>query len=294
MISIIVCSVKAENLSALKFNIEETIGVPYQLISIDNSKTGYGICDVYNSGAKQAQYPVLCFVHEDVKFETPDWGKKVCTHLADKDTGLIGLAGGDTKGPLPTSWSVSVVSNEINIIQHYKNALKDPEHILKTGLPNAVKRKVVALDGVLLATRKDVFQKFQFDEKTFKGFHGYDIDYSLQVGTQYNLCVVFDIVVRHYSEGNPDKSWMESAFLVSKKWKTRLPVSVHALPASEKNFYYWRSMQIFLQRLFELNYPWYRILFYYTSFSISKYFKLQRFLSMGKYVILNSVSEKIK
>ena len=291
MISIIICSAKSEVLAVLKKNIEETVGIQHEIISIDNSQAKKGICSIYNQGALQARYTNLCFVHEDVRFETFNWGKIVCTHLEDNKTGLIGLAGGDTKGPLPTSWSVSILSNEINIVQHYKNG-KNPEHIVKSRQPGALKSQVVALDGVFLCTRKDVFDEFKFDENTFTGFHGYDIDYSLQVGTKYNLYVIFDIVVHHYSEGSADRSWVKSAFLISKKWQERLPVSVHDLSAYEMNYYYWRSMQISLQKMFELNFPVYKIFAYYLLFSWSKYFRIRRFLSMGKYILLRFTSHK--
>ncbi|MBC7913734.1 MAG: hypothetical protein H7Y07_06385 [Pyrinomonadaceae bacterium] len=291
MISIIICSINAQNLAKLKVNIKETIGVPFELIAIDNSKTSKGICRVYNQGAQQAKFPVLCFVHEDVLFATLNWGRNICEHLSDKQTGLLGLAGGDSKSRVPSSWSIPIKSNEINIYQHYKREKKEPMHIVETSPGNASKKRVVALDGVFLCTRKDVFEQFQFDEKTFTGFHGYDIDFSLQVNTKYNNYVIFDIVVHHFSDGTPDKKWIESAKLISNKWKKALPVSIYPLAEAEANLYHWKSLQVFLQKLFELKYPLPIIFQNYLVYSFNQYFTVRRFVSMGKYVFLSSLKK---
>ena len=60
----IICSARPERLQAVTRNIEATIGVEYELIAVDNSVEGRGICAVYNEGASRARYPFLCFVHE--------------------------------------------------------------------------------------------------------------------------------------------------------------------------------------------------------------------------------------
>ena len=289
MVSIIVCSINKYLLNKLTNNIEQTIGVPYQIIAIDNSVNKFGICKVYNQAVKQAIYEILCFVHEDVFFDTKNWGSKIIDHLKDCKIGLIGLAGGDAKSCVPSSWSIPIISNQINIFQHYKDKSKAAKHIVETNVPNSIKQQVVALDGVFLCTRKEVFKKFKFDEYAFKGFHGYDIDYSLQINTQYKVFVIFDLVLHHFSEGTPDNKWVNSAVQLAEKWKQHLPISIYNLTREEENLYHWRSLQVFLQKLFELNYPLHLIVNNYFKYSFTKYFTLRRFLSMGKYVTISSL-----
>ncbi len=292
MVSIIICSVNPDYLDALTKNIEQTIGLPYQIIAIDNAINRFGICKVYNIGAKKAIYNTLCFVHEDVAFATQNWGNIITQHLKDKKVGLIGLAGGDAKSIVPSSWSIPVVSNQINIFQHFKDKSKTAKHIVETNVPNTLKQQVVALDGVFLCTRKNVFDKFKFDEQTFKGFHGYDIDYSLQVNTQYQVFVIFNLVLHHFSEGSPDSKWVYSAIALSNKWKNQLPICIYNLTKEEENLYHWRSLQIFLQKLFELKYPLLIIIKSYFNYSFTKYFRFRRFFSMGKYVLISWVKAK--
>lgn len=43
--------------------------------------------------ARQARYPYLFFVHEDVKFHSQDWGTVVAEKLAEPSCGVIGFAG---------------------------------------------------------------------------------------------------------------------------------------------------------------------------------------------------------
>jgi Glycosyltransferase like family len=287
MISVIICSVNKFLLNRLEKNIAETIGVPFEIIAIDNSLHHHGICKVYNEGGAKARYPYLCFTHEDVSFETKNWGERVCKYLADSCTGLLGIAGGDCKGLVPSSWSMAAISNEINIIQHYKfNSAPVKQVVVTNPATEGNIKRVVTIDGVWLCTKKEIFEEFRFDEITFTGFHGYDIDYSLQVNTKYNSYVIFDIVLHHFSEGSPDKKWIESALRISKKWKKHLPVSIHNLSAADYTFHHWRSLQVFLQNLFCLNYSYASIIKFYLAYSFTRFFSLRRFLSMGKYVTL--------
>jgi Glycosyltransferase like family len=288
MISIIICSANKFLLSQVKLNIEETIGVPYEIIAIDNSADKDGICSVYNRGGSKAVFPLLCFVHEDILFETKNWGLLIEQHFTNKDVGLLGFAGGDTKSIVPSSWSSSFRSNEISIIQHYKsvNAFSKRTISAEKSKPD-VQKNVVALDGVFLCTRKEIFNRYQFDDVNFKGFHGYDIDYSLQILKNYSVVVVFNILVHHYSEGRPDKKWVNSAIVLSKKWKEFLPVSVYPLTDDEFNIQHWKTLQIFISHLFRLNFRFDQVIFYYLKYSFTRFFTLRRFLSMGKYVLLS-------
>ena len=50
---------------------------------------------MYNESGSKAIYPLLCFMHEDILIETKDWGELIGKHLERKETGMIGVAGGD-------------------------------------------------------------------------------------------------------------------------------------------------------------------------------------------------------
>ena len=70
MISVVICSINKILAEQVSKNIHDTIGVPFELIVIDNNLLKKGIAHVYNLGAGRAKYDVICFVHEDVLFQT--------------------------------------------------------------------------------------------------------------------------------------------------------------------------------------------------------------------------------
>ncbi len=287
MISIIICSIDPTALEKVSDNIATTISVPFELIVIDNRDAHLGICAAYNSGAAKAKYDIFCFMHEDISFETIGWGQKVIDHLRPVTRGLIGLAGGSIKSWVPSSWSSLITSSEISYIQHFKEP-KRQEKILRTDSPhdNAMFKKVVCIDGFWMCTKREVFTKYTFDASTLTGFHGYDIDFSLQVFTGYDVGVVFDIMVHHFSEGSYSKSWMETAVKISNKWEEKLPLSVKVLPKEILLRQHWTAMKNFLDKLLVLKYGLPQIIQYYFKYSFKKYFYWKHFLYFFRYIFL--------
>jgi Glycosyltransferase like family len=286
MISVIICSVNELLLNKIKLNIEATIGVVYEIIAVEN-KSNRGICEVYNTGGKKAQYPFLCFVHEDVFFYTDKWGTAILNHFNEDDMiGLIGVAGGDTKGIVPSGWFTTFKSKEISILQKETNENEEVKRVCISASPDLKSRtNVTSADGVFLCTRKDIFNQFQFDENNLKGFHGYDMDYSLKVLTKFKVVVVFDVLLLHFSEGKLNRDWLESTRQITKKWRKELPVSVYNLSAEELSEFHWKSLQEYLEHLFRLKYSYAEIIACCLKYSFTRYFRLRRFFSMGKYVL---------
>lgn len=227
MISVIVSSGNPENFDRLSTSLSKSIGISYELIKIDNPGT-MGICKAYNNGAAKAQYDILCFVHDDVRFVTQDWGPNLLSYFrSDENIGVLGVAGSTCKSRMPASWWQPAVNNvepkRCNLVQHFKHTAKDKEHNIVNPCHES-KSIVAALDGVFLAMKKEVWSEHKFDEKLLKGFHGYDIDISLNIGKKRNNYVVYDILLEHASEGQTGLSWFESIFKVHRKWKSILPV----------------------------------------------------------------------
>lgn len=293
MISIIICSVNDAALEKVTENITHTIGVAFEIIVTENSTARLGICEAYNKGAAKAKYDIFCFMHEDIFFETIGWGRKVIAHLRSPQVGLIGLAGGGVKSWVPSSWASLIFCSEINYIQHFKEPVH-PEKIFRTASPenDSMIKNVVCIDGFWMCTKRDVFAKYKFDSKTFTGFHGYDIDFSLQVFARYEVAVVFDILVHHFSEGSFDKTWIMNAMLVSDKWKKKLPMSVKKLPRQTLLRQQWTAMQSFIDKLLILNYALPQICKFYFKYSLNKYFYWKHFLYFLKYIFSGYYKKK--
>ncbi len=187
MISIIVCSIKPTWLENFKNNVEQTIKMPFELIAIDNWNTTKGICKVYNDGLAQAKYDIVCFCHEDIVFNTQDWGKELGRLLTkDAELGLVGVCGATYKSSYPSPW-VSVPS------QYYRSNLlqqnAEGSRVGKPVLDNGDFSEVVVLDGCFIAGRKEVFAKYKWNDELLKGFHLYDVDLCIRVSEHCKLGV---------------------------------------------------------------------------------------------------------
>jgi GT2 family glycosyltransferase len=220
MISIIICSRTASISDELTQNIDQTIGIPYELVIIDNSENLYSIFSAYNEGVKRSKYEVLCFMHDDIIFKTKDWGMKVMNRFNSPKLGAIGVAGSPYYAILPGAWwSGGYICQSI---------YGEQELAYQSKQDNAL--PVVVLDGLWFCVRKSLFSKIRFDDTIYNGFHYYDMDISLQIQqTGYKLLSVYDISIKH-SSGKLDTIWLNNALLLQKKWGNNLPIFSEKLP----------------------------------------------------------------
>ncbi len=296
MISIIICSKNPTLLTEVSENVKQTIGVPYEIIAVDNQDGKYGICNAYNIGAAMAKYAFFCFMHEDISFVTQDWGRHVIKHLKDNTVGLIGVVGAHPTTFLPCSFNASLLLHEANILVHPNDRSKPPQHAFKTINPSdqSIIKPVTGIDGVWMCTRREVYEQHQFDDKTLVGFHGYDADFSLQIlHGGYKVCVVFDILMYHYSSGYTNYSHMEQYIKLTKKWGEKSIVLLKDKPKKEIANYHWVAMSKFTEELFSLKYKSKTILKHYFLFSLNGYFKLKPFLSILTFIIRKTTVNKL-
>lgn len=252
MISVIIASTNQKFLQNVSENIRETIGVDFEIISFINDKGERGLCDIYNEGAAKAKYELLCYMHEDVDIKTKNWGSIVNnTFASDDKIGLIGLAGSSYKTMVPSGWFCDAGSkkvNYVNLLQRYKFSETETKHVSEN-LRNEKFSKVIVVDGVWFCTKKEIVASNNFDESTFKKFHCYDLDFSLQVSKTYNAVVTFEILIEHFSEGNYDQTWIEETLKLHKKWINYLPVDLEGLSKKEKFIAEKYSFRVFLKRM---------------------------------------------
>lgn len=221
MLSIIICSKNEYISKKLQQNIIKTIGTEYELIVIDNSKNEYSIFEAYNKGISLAKYPFLCFVHEDVLFHKKNWGNKAIEHLKIPNTGIVGMAGSQYLPNVPASW--------FNAKPIYRNLIQSgyKDGKSKTITFTEQKVEVVAIDGFCFFMNATIFNQVQFDDKTFSGFHCYDLDICMQVREKgFQIYAVNNILTEHTSIGSLNESWLQQIVLFYKKWGNQFPVEI--------------------------------------------------------------------
>lgn len=200
MVSIIICSINQEFLKGVSENISQTIGTDYELLVWDNREEKRGLCAVYNAMARQAKYEYLCFIHEDILFETANWGN-VLHHLFESQpkVGVIGVAGSKYKSAYYSGWWTGDDQLDAFHINHRINGVDHPMLHPKERVPGF--HQVVCIDGVFMACRKSLWEKSPFDEENVKGFHYYDLDFSLRAARISEVLVTLDIYITHITQG---------------------------------------------------------------------------------------------
>ncbi|MDT0686862.1 glycosyltransferase [Autumnicola psychrophila] len=218
--SIIVCSRRASLLKALESNIKDTIGCPYELIVLDNSKNKYSIFSAYNVGIEKSKGGILCFVHEDVLFHTRDWGGKLKNIFSQNlQVGIVGIAGSKIISDIASGWweqpSKTLVKN---VLQHRPDGRV--EH-LKGGFEDGNEEEVAVIDGVFMCLRRDGQIKFN---ENLEGFHNYDQSICLDYLRQgYRIVVTNKILLEHFSNGTIDSRWLNATYNFYKLYKQHLP-----------------------------------------------------------------------
>jgi hypothetical protein len=250
MISLVICSRTIQLNESLRINIDKTIGTEYEIILIDNSQNQYSIFEAYNKGVELSKYSFICFMHDDIQYITDNWGKLALAHFENNQVGAIGISGSPYLSLFPSPWwSSGLISKYIVELDNNKETLvnisyKRPEN-------NAV--EVVALDGVWLFVRKSVFNSIKFDNSSFKGYHFYDLDLSMQLKQSgFILLSVFDILIKHQSMGNINYSWVKNGFLFSFKWRSMLPISQNYVSMKQMVYFEFKSIKFSLKTLYRL------------------------------------------
>ena len=225
MISVLICSIHPDLLSNVQENIRKTIGVPFEILVWDNRINGKGICKIYNDLAQKAKFPYLCFLHEDVLLKTQDWGTEIFNiFFNDESIGLIGIAGSKYKSAYFSGWYTSV--KELDCANYIHQYEKGTEHVYLSPKDIKINEEVVCIDGVFMCCKKEVWQRNKFDEEFLKGFHFYDIDFSLRIAREYKVVVTYHVELVHITTGGDyGNNWVETAISYHEKMKALLPYS---------------------------------------------------------------------
>jgi len=239
MISVIVSTRKnSTELKPFIASLDKSIGIAYEIILIENEKK-YSLTKAYNMGVEKAQYDYLCFVHDDVYFKINNWGERLISLMEqDKTIGLVGVAGTKFKSTYPSALGQSNIIRHLFMrghIFHWETEYTEFDQSLQ---PKEID-DVVCVDGVFLFTKQEVFKYCRFDEELLTHFHGYDIDFSLQVFfNSFRVIVDRGILLDHHSNGDYSKQNTTANRKIGKKWLSKLPVVTSDVHLSRYKLHY--------------------------------------------------------
>lgn len=280
MLSIIISSYKQHYFDALVENINNTIGegVIFEMIQIWNPGT-MGLCEAYNSGAEKAKYENLLFIHEDILFQTQNWGIELIKALQLPDCGVIGVAGNPYYSFVPASWWNSKYDKS-----HYIQTFSPENSVFNDKVnfsPRNENEEVKALDGVFLACKKSVYDDIRFDE-SISGFHGYDLIFSLKSAKKYKNYVVSSILINHFSKGTFSLEWLQAILKVRKIIGT-FPNQINDRDIEIENF------EKLLNHFNKYKFPKmkaFKIILKYSNPKILGYKNVFKILNLSKYLFI--------
>lgn len=232
MISFLVCSINPDLATALRENLAATAGVEHELLVHDNRATHRGLSRVYNDLAGRAAFPLLCFVHEDVRFRSPPgWGRELAAFFASHPgAGVVGFAGSQVKSRIPSGWHGLPAHTRQHVLQHDRRGRVRAIDRNPAGEPYS---RVAVVDGLCLLARREVWRVHRFDEVAFPGFHFYDLDFCTQVAQSRANYVCHTVWPEHFSAGSFGEAWRIAAEAYHRKWSERLPIHCGSLTPAE-------------------------------------------------------------
>ena len=201
MISIVICSVDAAKFAAVQRSYAQCMAdEPFEVVGIHDA---HSLCEGYNRGLARASGDLCVFSHDDVDILSRDLGATLRRHLKNVD--VVGVAG--TVRLAGMGWAESGIAHARGVVAH----TIDGGYVIRLfGALEPVMPGIEALDGVFIATRREVAADVGFDEITFDGWHGYDTDFTFRCHRAgYRLAVCTNIRLVHFSNANVDAAWLE-------------------------------------------------------------------------------------
>jgi GT2 family glycosyltransferase len=187
------------------------------------TKNTDSIAKVYNKAIdfaiqEDADFLVLC--HDDVIIES-NLEKKIPQMFEKYD--IFGVAGTtECKLEKPVLWHLMGGGFEGNNLRGaVAHGSQDTKSMTYFG---PYPKRVIMIDGVFMAIKREVFTQIRFDESCPAKFHMYDLDYSLQAHKAGFKVGVSDIMITHASPGLKEftSEFNEGQDWFLDKWKGKL------------------------------------------------------------------------
>lgn len=214
-LSVIVCSICARK---RRFIEEHYAGLlrdtPHELILIGDARS---LAEGYNRAVERSQGEILIFSHDDIRIVNPDFAARLCQRMRSCD--VAGIAGTDHLDR--PAWHGMGWPHVHGLCAFQDGGGPLTATIYDLPGPRA---PIQALDGLFLAVQRRVLETHRFDEKTFTGFHLYDLDFTFGAflrGFRLDICDGLGIV--HASAGNYDSdAWRTYAAAFRRKYARQL------------------------------------------------------------------------
>jgi hypothetical protein len=196
--------------------LKTSCGVDSEIVEVINNGEK-SLSEVYNEIISKSKTDIIVLCHDDLIFETKNWGKKLLQDYEKSDYGIIGLAGGVYLPESGKWWEIPVTMR--GIVNHQKDGKKWESKYSHN--ENKISPTIL-VDGLFISLDKRKIKK-TFDE-TMKGFHFYDLSFSFSNHLErVKVGVTYNVRVTHLSIGETNDQWEENRSFFVDKYKSNLP-----------------------------------------------------------------------
>ena len=202
--------------------IKKTCGIKNaQVIEVVNNGIK-SLPEVYNEIIEQSNFDIVVLCHDDIEFDTNNWGSKLIKHFQrNPEYGILGMAGSKY---LPSSGKWWEVPHTMYGIVNHKHEGKKWTSTYSKHLNNKVE-EVVLIDGLFISFDKNKI-KYKFNTN-FGGFHFYDLSFCVPNYTDgVKIGVISDIRLTHLSIGMTNDKWEQNRIKFSETYKENLPIDI--------------------------------------------------------------------
>jgi glycosyltransferase involved in cell wall biosynthesis len=220
MLTVVYCTRKSN--PKHQEHLIKTSGLNKHIEIIEIINNGEDLTKSYNRGLKQAKNNIVVFCHDDITFETKNWGNKLIKLFeSNPEYGIIGVAGTKYLSQSGRWWeNPRKMYGRVQHTHEGKTWLSSYSADLGQNL-----EEVVLVDGLFFSVDKSKIKK-TFNEDV-KGFHFYDVNFCFENYIE-NVKVGVTTVIRvnHQSIGMTNEQWEVNRLEFSEKFKDRLPVNI--------------------------------------------------------------------
>jgi len=184
----------------------------------------------------------VVFCHDDIIFETKNWGNKILKHFKrNPEYGILGVAGSTYLPKSGKWWEIPYTMR--GIVNHQNNGQKW-ESKYSEHIGNKL-YDVTLVDGLFFVIKKNNLLS-NFDEAV-EGFHLYDVSFCFDNYIKgAKIGVISDIRLTHLSIGETNEQWEKNREVFAENNKENLPINIDT-DVSLSSFMFCHDQEIILK-----------------------------------------------
>lgn len=202
--------------------LKKSSGLPkIEIIPIENNGE-YSLTQAYNKILSQSSNDIVVLCHDDIYFDTKNWGQKILNHFKrNEEFGILGVAGSVS---LPSSAKWWEDFSKMRGIVNHEHGGKKWESKYSKNKGNKID-EVLLVDGLFIVFDKRKI-KTNFNEQV-EGFHFYDVDFTFRNYLEgVKIGVIYDVRITHKSIGQTNEQWEINRRKFAETNKEHLPNKV--------------------------------------------------------------------